>query len=72
MKDLYFLRLFGFNYFPMLQQVAKAKFDLTSGNLLVIGLDTSKPTSATAFERFKMSKAGLQGYLSEDPLVVGV
>jgi hypothetical protein len=51
---------------------SKDKFDLASGNLLVIGIDTSRPPRATAFERFQLKKAGMEDLSSDEPMVVGV
>jgi hypothetical protein len=50
---------------------SKEKFDLASGNLLVIGIDTSRPPRATAFEKFQLQKLG-QDLSSDEPMVVGV
>uniref|UniRef100_A0A1I8BZ06 Piwi domain-containing protein n=1 Tax=Meloidogyne hapla TaxID=6305 RepID=A0A1I8BZ06_MELHA len=49
----------------------KSKLDLSSGDLLVLGIDTSRPPKATAFEKFKLSKQGMEGFTSEDPLTIG-
>jgi hypothetical protein len=46
--------------------------DISTGNVLIIGIDTSRPTAATAFEIFQMRKKGMTDIKSEDPMVVGV
>jgi len=51
---------------------SRAKFDLSSGKVLVIGIDTSRPPRATAFEKFQLRKSGMEGFESADPMVVGV
>jgi hypothetical protein len=45
---------------------------LTSGEILVLGIDTSHPPKATDFEKFKLRKQGMEGYTSEDPMTIGV
>jgi hypothetical protein len=65
------MKLFGLNYMPIFDAVTKNKLDLTSGELLVLGIDTSRPPRATAFEKFKLSKQGMEGFTSEDPMTIG-
>lgn len=38
----------------------------------MLGIDTSRPPRATAFEKFKLNKQGMEGFTSEDPLTIGV
>jgi len=52
--------------------LSKNKLDIASGQILVLGIDTSRPPRATAFEKFKLSKQGMEGFTSEDPLTIGV
>ncbi|CAK5077586.1 unnamed protein product [Meloidogyne enterolobii] len=65
------MKLFGLNYMPIFDPVTKNKLDLSSGQVLVLGIDTSRPPKATAFEKFKLSKQGMEGFTSEDPLTIG-
>uniref|UniRef100_A0A914LMR2 Piwi domain-containing protein n=1 Tax=Meloidogyne incognita TaxID=6306 RepID=A0A914LMR2_MELIC len=65
------MKLFGLNYMPIFDPVTKNKLDLSSGQVLVLGIDTSRPPRATAFEKFKLSKQGMEGFTSEDPLTIG-
>uniref|UniRef100_A0A915NCM2 Piwi domain-containing protein n=2 Tax=Meloidogyne incognita group TaxID=654580 RepID=A0A915NCM2_MELJA len=65
------MKLFGLNYMPIFDPVTKNKLDIASGQILVLGIDTSRPPRATAFEKFKLSKQGMEGFTSEDPLTIG-
>lgn len=66
------MKLMGLNYLPIFDNITKAKLDMSTGDLLVIGIDTSKPPRATGHERFMMKKQGMEGFESEDPMVVGI
>ncbi|KAL3081307.1 hypothetical protein niasHT_039784 [Heterodera trifolii] len=66
------MKLFGFNYMPMFPQASKSKFNMDGGDVLVIGVDTSRPPKATPFEKFMLRKKGVEGLTSEDPLIVGI
>ncbi|KAL3091361.1 hypothetical protein niasHS_007154 [Heterodera schachtii] len=66
------MKLFGYNYMPILSPAATAKFNILGGDVLVIGVDSSLPPRATAFERYSMRSRGMAEFLSEDPMIVGI
>ncbi|KAI3422135.1 hypothetical protein GPALN_012668 [Globodera pallida] len=66
------MKLFGFNYMPIFPQITKNKFNMDGGDVLVIGIDTSRPAKATPFEKFQLRKKGTPELTSEDPLIVGI
>uniref|UniRef100_A0A183C4W1 ubiquitinyl hydrolase 1 n=1 Tax=Globodera pallida TaxID=36090 RepID=A0A183C4W1_GLOPA len=48
------MKLFGFNYMPIFPQITKSKFNMDGGDVLVIGIDSSRPAKATPFEKFQL------------------
>lgn len=64
------MKLFGLNYAPILDNITKKKFDFD--NTLVVGIDTSRPPRASAFERFMLTKKNMPDLQSEEPMIVGI
>ncbi|KAL3095844.1 hypothetical protein niasHS_005603 [Heterodera schachtii] len=66
------MKMFGFNYLPIFPQITKGKLNMDSGDLLVVGIDTSRPPKATAYDRYKLCSKGLAELTSEEPMTVGI
>uniref|UniRef100_A0A914HTL6 Piwi domain-containing protein n=1 Tax=Globodera rostochiensis TaxID=31243 RepID=A0A914HTL6_GLORO len=66
------MKLFGYNYMPILSPEAKTRFNMEAGDVLVIGVDTSCPSRATPFEKFMLRSHGMAELRSEDPMTVGI
>lgn len=61
----------GLNYMPKMEPVALKKFDLSSGKVLVIGLDSSNAPRATPYERYVLRKEQIDAD-STEPTVIGI
>uniref|UniRef100_A0A915EF94 Piwi domain-containing protein n=1 Tax=Ditylenchus dipsaci TaxID=166011 RepID=A0A915EF94_9BILA len=62
------MKLSGLNYVPRIEKLAQ-KFELSSGQFLVIGYDVSHPTQSTAHEKFKIREKGVD-FESLEPSVI--